>query len=349
MTFKVIMRPSGHEFDAEPDESVLDAAMRHGIELPYGCRGGSCGSCAGYLVNGEVRYAEEPMGLSDAMREQKQALFCMAQPLTDLEIRIEEVDALKGIPVRNLRCRVESLAHLSHDVIGMKLKIAGSERMQYVAGQYIEFILEDGKRRAFSIANAPHEDELIELHIRHVQGGKFTDFLFDHMEEKTMLRIEGPLGGFFIREESVRPIIMMGGGTGFGPLKAMIEHANYIGLDRSIHLFMGVRALRDLYMVDMVKQWQQANSKLLFTPVLSEPMEGDDWRGETGFVHEAVTRTYGDLSPFDIYMSGPPPMVNAALEAFHAKGADTGHMYSDAFEYAADTLKAIADSRNNDK
>lgn len=347
MTFRVNMHPGGQTFQVDEGESVLDAAMRQGIELPYGCRGGSCGSCAGQLLEGQIVYGEEPPGLTDAMREQKQALFCMAMPVSDLTISIEEVDALKGIPVRNLRCRAEQIEKLNHDVISMKLKLAGTDRLQYLAGQYIEFLLDDGKRRAFSIANAPHNDDLIELHIRHVPGGQFTDFLFDDMNEKTMLRMEGPLGGFYIREDSQRPIIMMGGGTGFGPLKAMIEHANYIGLERNIHLFMGVRALRDLYMDDMVQQWIQENPRLLFTPVLSEPMDGDNWEGETGFVHEAVIKTYNDLSPYEIYMSGPPPMVNAALEAFVEHGADTDHMYSDAFEFAADTLKAIAESRKN--
>ena len=347
MTFRVIVQPSGHQFDTEQGETVLEAAMRQGIELPYGCRSGACGSCAGYLLSGEVSYEDEPAALTDDMQAEKKALFCMACPTSDLEISIQEVDGLQGISVRNLRCRVEQKEQLSHDVIGLKLKLAGDDRLQYHAGQYIEFILEDGKRRAFSIANPPHDDALIELHIRHVPGGKFTDFLFDNLEEKTMLRVEGPLGNFYIREDSDRPMIMMGGGTGFGPLKAMIEHAIYIGIRRPIHLFMGVRALRDLYMDDMVRQWTRENANISFTPVLSEPMAEDNWQGATGFVHEVVARNYPDLSGFDIYMSGPPPMCNAAVEVFHNQGADMDRMYSDAFEYSADALKAIAESRKN--
>ena len=345
MTYKVLVQPSGHEFDVEPGEAVLEAAMRQGIDLPYGCRNGACGSCAGYLLKGDVSYEDEPMALSDEMKSSNMALFCIAQPKSDLEISIEEVTGLEGIEVKNLRCRVDEKQQLSHDVIALKIKLPGEERLQYHAGQYIEFILEDGKRRAFSIANAPHDDELIELHIRHVPGGKFTDFLFDHMEEKSMLRMEGPLGTFYLREDSHRPIILMGGGTGFGPLKAMIEHIHHIGFDQKIHLFMGVRALRDLYMQDMVKEWIDNNNKIEFTPVLSEPMEEDNWQGETGFVHEAVVRTYPDLSGFDIYMSGPPPMIHAAVEVFEKQGAKRDHMYSDAFEYSADATKAIAEGK----
>lgn len=343
MSHKVTIKPSGHEFEVEQGETILEAAMRQDIDLPYGCRGGACGACAGYILEGDVTYEDEPIALTDAFKEANMGLFCQALPASDLVVSIEEVAGLDGIEVKNLRCRVESKDQLCHDVISLKLKLAGDERLQFHAGQYIEFILEDGRRRAFSIANAPHNDELIELHIRHVEGGLFTDFLFEKMPDKSMLRMEGPLGSFFLREDSVRPVILMGGGTGFGPLKAMIEHLEYVGSKKSVHLFMGVRALRDLYMDNMVKQWIKNNPNLIFTPVLSEPMDEDEWQGETGYVHEAVARAYPDLSEFDIYMSGPPPMVNAAVELFTKQGAETTHLFSDAFEYSADATKAITE------
>jgi CDP-4-dehydro-6-deoxyglucose reductase len=339
MSFQVRVQPSGHSFQVEKGETVLDAAMRQGIDLPYGCRGGACGSCAGYLISGEIQYQDEPMALSDDMQQQKQALFCIAEPVTDLVIHIGEMD--EALPKKLLRCRVEEKQQLSHDVIALRLKLAGDERLQYRAGQYVEFILQDERRRAFSIANAPHDDELIELHIRHVPGGFFTDYLFDEMPDKSMLRIEGPLGSFYLREHSTRPVIMMGGGTGFGPLKAMIEHMLHLGTEQSVHLFMGVRALRDLYMTDMVKNWQQSGIDLKFTPVLSDAQASDHWQGETGYVHQAVLRAYPDLSAFDIYMSGPPPMINAAVAEFEKHGADRQHMYSDAFTYSADATKAM--------
>ena len=196
--------------------------------------------------------------------------------------------------------------------------------------------------RAFSIANAPHNDELLELHIRHINGGLFTDFLFDSMPEHSSLKIEAPLGQFYLREDRVRPIILMGGGTGFGPLKAMIEHIDYVNFSQPIHLFMGVRALRDLYMDEMAAQWIKKNPNLKFTAVLSDPMDEDNWQGETGFVHQAVANHYSNLSAFDIYMSGPPPMVNAAVELFTQQGSTKENMFSDAFEYSADATQGIA-------
>jgi len=339
VAYKVKVKPSGHEFEVEQGETILDAAMRQSIDLPYGCRSGACGSCVGYLLKGDVVYEDEPIALTDEMLEQNQVLFCSAMAASDIEISVEEIEGLAGVEIRKLRCRVDKKAQLCHDVIQLKLKLAGDQRLQFHAGQYIEFILDDGKRRAFSIANAPHDDEHIELHIRHVDGGVFTDFLFAEMPDKAMLRIEGPLGTFFLREQSERPILLVGGGTGFGPLKGIIEHALHIGIKQPIYVFMGVRALRDLYMQDMVKPWIQKGVK--FTPVLSDPMEEDNWQGETGFVHEVVAKTYDDMSGFDIYMSGPPPMVHAAVDLFTQKGASREHMFSDAFEYSADALKGI--------
>ncbi|VAW65632.1 hypothetical protein MNBD_GAMMA10-3037, partial [hydrothermal vent metagenome] len=306
------------------------------------CRGGACGSCAGYLVEGEVYYDEEPMALDDEMKANNQALFCIAKTSQDLHISIDEISGLENLEVKQLGCHVSSKNHLCHDVISLQITLDNNERLQYHAGQYIEFILQDGKRRAFSIANAPHKDDLIELHIRHVDGGLFTDFLFQSMPEHSALQIQGPLGSFYLREGRKRPLILMGGGTGYGPLKAMIEHIEYVGFNQPVHLFMGVRALRDLYMDEMVKQWISKNSSLTFVPVLSDPMGEDNWQGDTGFVHQTVAQQFKDLSGFDIYMSGPPPMVNAAVDLFTRQGASKDNMFSDAFEYSTDASQAIA-------
>lgn len=341
MSSKVTIHPSGHQFEVKEGETILEAAMRQNIELPYGCRGGACGSCIGYVVKGEVYYDDEPMALDDEMKANNQALFCIAKTNQDIELSIDEIDGLSQLEVKQLGCHVSSKNKLCHDVIALKIILDNHERLQYHAGQYIEFILEDNKRRAFSIANAPHNDDLIELHIRHVDGGLFTDFLFDSMPENSSLQMEGPLGSFFLREDRNRPIILMGGGTGFGPLKAIIEHIEYVGFEQPVHLFMGARALRDLYMDDMAKQWMHKNCKLSFTPVLSDSAEDDNWQGETGFVHQSVAQHYPDLSGFDIYMSGPPPMINAAVDLFNQQGAEKQNMFSDAFEFSADACQAI--------
>lgn len=338
MTFEVEIESSGHRFTAEADETLLDAALRQGIGLPYGCRNGACGSCIATLVSGEVDY---PEGHPDVDYEADQVVICKARARSDLRLKVREVSANADITIKTLPCRAEHLKRLSHDVMQVLLKLPESERLQFLAGQYIEFILKDGRRRAFSIANAPHQDEYLELHIRHVPGGSFTGHVFDEMKDRALLRIEGPLGTFYLREDSDRPILMMAGGTGIAPLKGMIDHAQYIGIDRPVHLFWGVSSKRDLYLQDEPRRWQQGSNQFNYTPVLTDPQPDDHWEGKTGLVMDALLEAHPNLGDYDIYMSGPPAMIEAATPVFAQHGASLEHMYSDAFEFAQDVLDKI--------
>jgi len=336
MTYQVTIQPSGHTFKVESSESVLDAALRQGIILPYGCRNGACGSCMGTVADGSVEYPDgPPAALTAADAVQQQALFCQARPASDLLIQVHEVDAARDIEVRTLPCRVNRLEHLAHDVIRIYLKLPDTERLQFLAGQYIDVLLKDHAPRSFSIANAPHDDSFIELHIRNVSGGYFSDRVFNQMQEKALLRFKGPLGTFFLREDTDRPAILIGGGTGFAPLKGMLEHAFHTGLEKPLHLYWGVRAKRDLYLEELPARWLQDHTNFSYTPVLSEPVPEDNWTGATGFVTDTVIRDYPDLSGHDIYMSGPPVMVEAGHKLFMQHGLDVSRFFSDAFEYAA--------------
>jgi CDP-4-dehydro-6-deoxyglucose reductase len=336
MSYTVTIQSSGHRFTVEESESVLDAALRQGIILPYGCRNGACGSCMGTLARGRVEYPHgTPLALGERDQAGHKALFCQARAASDLEIIVREVDAARDIEVRTFPCRVEKLEHLAHDVIRIYLKLPASDRMQFLAGQYIDVLIDGHEPRAFSIANAPHDDALLELHIRYVQGGLFTDQVFHSMKEKAMWRIRGPLGTFFLREESARPALLIGGGTGFAPIKGILEHAFEAGLDKPLHLFWGVRARRDLYLDSLPQQWLQQHPNFRYTPVLSDPQQGDDWSGATGYVTDTVVQQYPDLSGHDVYMSGPPVMVQTGHRLFLQYGLDETRFFSDAFEYAA--------------
>jgi CDP-4-dehydro-6-deoxyglucose reductase len=334
MSFNVRTAPGGHTFQVEAGENLLAAALHKGVGLPYGCRNGQCGSCAAKLEEGEVVY---PNGAPQALLGQPEGtcLTCQAVPRSDLVIRVAEIERATEIEVRILPCRVVEKEQLNHDVVRLYLKLPDNQRLQFFAGQYLDFILRDGRKRAFSIANAPHDDALIELHVRHVPGGEFTDYVFDSMKEKTILRIQAPLGTFILREDSDRPMILMGGGTGFAPLKGMVEHALHVGIERPLHLYWGARSRRDLYLTELPERWAREHPNLTYTPVLSEP--DADWQGRTGFVHEAVVADHPDMSGFDVYMSGPPVMVDAGRQAFETHGLTMEHMFSDAFEYAADS------------
>jgi CDP-4-dehydro-6-deoxyglucose reductase, E3 len=336
MTFSVRIEPSGHELTVEAGESILDAALRQGFAFPYGCRNGLCGTCKGKVLQGQLDYVSEPKALSELERKAGYALFCRAAPAGDLVIEVREIGAAKDIVIKTMPCRVARMERVAHDVMRLFLKLPATERLQYLAGQYIDILLRDGRRRSYSLANAPHNDELLELHIRHVPGGAFTEQVFQQMKEKAILRLQGPYGSFFLREESVRPIVLMAGGTGFAPIKAMLEHAFAKEIARPMHLYWGVRALRDLYLHELPLAWAAQHSHVTYTPVLSDPLPEDQWSGRRGWVHEAVAQDYPDLSGHDVYASGPPAMVNAGREAFVARGLPLERYYSDAFVYAAD-------------
>ncbi len=345
MSFQVKLQPSGRRFGVESGESVLAAALRQGLVLPYGCRSGACGTCQATLQSGSVHYADGlPRALAATETPADRILLCQAQPASDLVIAAREIRAPGDIEIKNLPAKVSALEPLTHDVMRLRLTLPPNERLQFLAGQYLEILLKDGRRRGFSIANAPHDDGYIELHVRLIPGGHFTRYVFEEMKPKSMLRIEGPLGSYYLREDSPRPVILVGGGTGFAPLKGMLEHAFHNGFDRPLHLFWGVRSGRDLYFQDEIGNWLAQHSNFRYTPVLSEPAADDCWSGATGLVTDAVVREYPDLSGHDLYLSGPPAMVEAARGLFGLRGLPADQMFSDAFEFALDTRNQAAGS-----
>jgi len=338
MSHQVTIQPSGHQFVVNEDETILTAALREGFTLPYGCRNGACGSCKGKILQGKVDYGKyQANTLKPEEIAEGKALFCVARPMTDLVVEAKEIRAAGEVPVKTLPCRVQKLQKLADDVMLMQLKLPANERLQFLAGQYIDFLLKDGRRRSYSIANPPHSDEFIELHLRHVPGGRFTDHVFSAMKEKDILRFEGPHGSFFIREESDKPIIFVAGGTGFAPIKGMLEHLFAEESGRQMILYWGARAKKDIYLPEAPIFWQQRHSNFSFIPVLSDPSPGDLWQGRRGYVHQAVLEVFSDLSGFEFYTCGAPVMVDSARSAFtQTRGLPEDAFYADSFVYQAD-------------
>jgi CDP-4-dehydro-6-deoxyglucose reductase, E3 len=336
---KVKVQPSGHEFRVEEGESVLTAALRQHLVLPYGCRNGACGSCKGRIVEGEVDYGVyQKKALTEEDKAQGKALFCQAKPVSDLVIEARTIGAAKDIPIRTLPCRVQKMERLADDVMVLHLKLPASERLQFLAGQFIEFLLKDGSRRSFSMGNAPHDDELIQLHVRRVAGGHFTDHVFGKMKERDILRFEGPLGTFFLREDSKKPIVFVASGTGFAPIKSVIEHALHKGVSRPIVLYWGGRRPKDLYMNALPLKWASEHAQQFrYVPVISDALPEDNWSGRTGFVHRAVMQDFPDLSAHQVYACGVPVMVDAAKRDF------TRECKLPAEEFFADSFTTQAD------
>lgn len=336
MTFQVTFNQSTTRFLVEEDELILDAAIRQGIGLPYGCRDGECGSCIGQVSSGQVSYKKPPAILTPDEQDLGFAVFCQAYAKSDLILNVKELRHTKDVPLKKFPAKIKSIKHLSHDVMQIIMSLSPTVRMQFFAGQYINFILDDGRRRSFSIANAPHEDKHIELHVRHIQGGEFTGEIFDNMKPKDIVRIEGPLGSFFLREDSDRPAILMAGGTGFAPIKGIIEHALNKNIKREFHIYWGAKSLTDLYFHEQVKQWASENENITYTPILDNLEQDPDWQGQTGYVHDAVLKDFNDFSDVEVYASGPPVMVYAGRDAFVPYGMNPERYYSDAFEFSND-------------
>lgn len=334
MRQRVLLKPSEHQFYVESEETVLNAALRQGVNLRYGCRNGACGACKGKLLEGGVHYDGDQTALSDEDKEQNMALFCQAKPDSELIIEVDEVDLDHAIEIKSLPCRVQEMKHLADDVMQLFIKLPASERLQFLPGQYIDILLEDGRHRSFSIANAPHNDEFLELHIRLVDGGLFTPKVFNFMHNKDLLRIEGPHGSFFFHEDSENDILLVAGGTGFAPIKAIIEHLLSEQVTRPVYLYWGVRTEADLYMRELADNWTKEQTNIKFVPVFSDADEHCSDR--TGYVHEAVLEDFDDLSTFDIYTCGPPAMILAAQQSFQDKGMNTDNFYFDSFDYSND-------------
>ena len=332
---KVTIKNSGHTFDVRPSQTVLQAAIDAGINLPYGCRNGACGSCKAKLVSGKVFHNDyQGSAMSDAELAAGNTLLCCAMALEDLEIECREVGGLAGIKPRILPARVAKKEQLSHDVIALHLQLPASERLQFLAGQYVEFILKDGKRRAFSIANAPHDNDFLQLHIRVIPNGLFSEYVANELQEKAILRLEAPFGNFFLRENSDKPTIFVAGGTGFAPVKGIIEHMLHHNIKRDIILYRGARQLQDLYMHELCEKWAELMPNVTYIPVLSEPVANDDWQGRTGLVHEAVLADYNNLNDYQAYVCGAPGMCEIAHNTFVQQGLLPDEFFSDAFTFA---------------
>ena len=342
MGFCITLEPGQQTFEAQTDECILDAALRQGVLLPHGCRDGACGSCRGKVLHGTVDHGRtSPQVLSEAERAAGFALFCCATPQENLIIEASAARRPTDIPVLTLPARVEKLTLVAPDVMLVELRLPAGERFNFLPGQYIDILLKDGRRRAFSLANAPHDDARLQLHIRRVDGGYFTGQVFSTLKERDLLRIKGPQGSFFLREESTKPMLFIAGGTGFAPIKAIIEHAFAKGIARPMTLYWGARRSEDLYLKALAESWAGQNSDFRFIPVLSEAEAG--WQGRTGLVHRAVMQDLTDLSGYQAYVCGSPAMIAAARhDLVEHGGLPAEEFLSDAFSFAADVPSASA-------
>lgn len=343
MSFQVAVQPSGHVFAVAAGQTVLDGALAAGLVIPYGCRTGGCSSCKGRVLAGEYDAGPAPaQTLTVDELGAGYTLFCQAKPLSDMQIEVSEVRLATDIQIRKLPVRVIQREPLAADVMRLTLQLPAGDPFRFYAGQYVDVILRDGSRRSYSMARAPHVDGPLELHIRHMPGGLFTDHVFGagatQMKDREILRLEGPFGSFHLREESQRPVVLLASGTGFAPVKAMVEHMIHVGISRPVVLYWGGRRPSDLYLDALAREWEQVLPGFRYVPVVSNAQPEDGWQGRTGFVHQAIMQDMPDLSGSEVYACGAPAMVDAARRDFVAQcGLPSDAFYADAFTSLADT------------
>ena len=348
MQYQVELKKSGRTFTVEEDETVLEAAIRQGVQLPYGCKNGACGSCKGKVLKGKMEHGDHSQSALSTLDETAGAtLLCCAHPKSNVLIDVREIQGGGDIPVRKVPCRVQAIAYPSDDVAILQLQLPASERFQFLAGQYVEFLLKDNKRRAYSIASPPHQEGPIELHIRHLPGGLFTDALFGQgadgksIKEKDILRFEGPQGSFFLREDTQKPIIFLASGTGFAPIKSILLHMRQKKIDRQVYFYWGGRRPKDLYMDSLCQEFASTIPRFHYIPVVSEAQPDDHWTGRTGFVHHAVMADFPDLSAFQVYACGAPIVIQSAQTDFLEQcGLPEDEFYADSFTSEADLAHA---------
>ncbi len=348
MQYQVELKKSGRSFLVEEDETILEAAIRQGIGLPYGCKNGACGSCKGKVLNGRIEHGDHSQSALSTLDETAGAtLLCCAHPKSNVLIDVREIQGGGDIPVRKVPCRIQTISYPSDDVAILQLQLPASERFQFLAGQYLEFLLKDNRRRAYSIASAPHQEGPIELHIRHLPGGLFTDPLFGQaadgkpIKEKDILRFEGPQGSFFLREDTQKPIIFLASGTGFAPIKSILLHMCEKKIDREVYFYWGGRRPKDLYMNTLCQEFVGALPRFRYIPVVSEAQPEDHWTGRTGFVHRAVMEDFPDLRAFQVYACGAPIVIASAQTDFVKQcGLPEDEFYADSFTSEADLAHA---------
>ncbi|WP_028358240.1 CDP-6-deoxy-delta-3,4-glucoseen reductase [Brackiella oedipodis] len=341
MSYKVTVQPSGHEFQVQEQQTVLDAALEAGIVLPYSCKNGSCTSCQGKVLSGEYEAGNgTQMLLTEQDRAQGQTLFCETFAKSDLVIESREVQVLADIIVRKMPCRVVEMTQHGTDVMVLKLQMPANQPYKYYSGQFMDMLLKGNVRRSYSMANRACSDGVVELHIKHMPGGLFTDHVFGAtepaMKARQIMRMEGPLGSFFLRKESDKPMIFMATGTGFAPIKAMMEDLIAENIHRPVDFYWGVRQASDLYMHDLCLQWQQQLDFFNYHPVLSRAEDDKEWQGRRGYIQHAIDEDFTDLSNYQVYACGNPGMVMHAMELLRQKGLPEDSFYADAFTSEAD-------------
>jgi len=325
MESDVVLIPSAVSFSSQENETILDAAIRHDIVLEHSCGTGQCGACKAKVLSGQVAFDDRHQVLTEEEKASGVVLTCMTKALGAVELEAEYYPELAGIIKRTVPCKVASVEFPVPDVAVLRLRLPPSAQFNYLPGQFIDLTAQ-GVTRSYSVASACVENNQLELHIRQVPGGQFSDIVFNQLKPEQLLRLHGPHGTFFVRH-GTRPLIFLAGGTGFAPVKAMVEDLIAHGDQRPVHIYWGQRSAAAVYS-ELTNQWTQQHSHIQAHVVVSDDPE---WVGRRGLVHEAVLQDFTNLTGCTVYACGSAVMISVAKKAFIQQGLEEKAFHSDAF------------------
>ncbi|HWI79853.1 MAG TPA: FAD-binding oxidoreductase [Ramlibacter sp.] len=326
MAYDVHIAGTDLHFPCEAQQNILDAALKAGIEMPYSCRKGVCGNCAGVVASGQVQSPP-----ADAIIEPGQQLFCQCLPLGDVQIVPSAWHRVDPAARKKFSVKVYRNTPAAQDVSVLQLRLPAGQRAKFKAGQYLQLTLADGSRRSYSMANPPHESDTLQLHVRHVQGGQFTRIV-QQLKPGDVLQVELPFGSFELREESVAPMLCVVGGTGFAPVKSLLDDMVKKGIKRPVTLIWGGRDRAGLYLPAAVERWAKALPGFNFIPAVEDAGDAQALGGFHGRVDEAVRTHCAALTGWEVYCCGAPAMVAAVKKVcVDERGLDPHHFFSDVF------------------
>lgn len=326
MAYQVRIAGTDQRFACDAGQNILDAALKAGIEMPYSCRKGVCGNCAGAVASGQVQCPPAAAAI-----EPGQHLFCQCRPLGDLEIVPAEWHRFDPAARKTFQAKVFRITPAADDVSVLQLRLPAGQRAKFKAGQYLQVALPDGSRRSYSMANPPHESDTLQLHIRHVAGGQFTQQLRE-LKPGDLLQVELPFGSFALREESTAPMLCVAGGTGFAPVKSLLDDLVKKGIRRPVTLVWGARDAAGLYLMAAVERWRKLLPGFTFVPAVEDAAQAAALGAFHGRADEAVRAHCPSLAGHEVYCCGAPAMVAAVKQAcVHERGLDPHHFFSDVF------------------
>ncbi len=341
MAYTITLLPFGKRFTCEEGETILQAALRQGIQLRYGCKHGGCGTCKALIVEGEVDQEEaSSFALMDFEREQGMALLCSAYPLEDITVELwdyEEEELTLASPIQEYQAEVESIVALTHDIRGICLRLLDPPQIYFKAGQYVDLLVPGTREwRSYSMANPPSQSGKVELMVKLMPDGLFSSYIERHLQKGERLTLQGPYGNFYLRETE-REALFIAGGSGMAPILSLLRDMAVRGVSKKVTFFYGARARRDLLQLEELYELEGRLPHFRFIPALSEPLPADAWQGEVGLVTEVVQRYVQSFADKEAYMCGPPAMIDAALLLLSRGGMPEDQIFFDKFVTRAET------------